>query len=154
MHFTLKSTAAWLAVILVLVLFAFAGAACTREKIVEVPKEVKVVTIPPPDPAPNGCASCHKKEGANDYTLAAEVKKVANHPAVPADATVNTCVTCHKSTAAVGAKPPNLGRALHPVHLGSKNFTESLKGYCNACHILDTKTGDISVKGLTAAKAP
>ncbi len=149
MRLSARSAAFWLVLTLVLLLTAFAGAACTREKIVEVPKEVQVVQIPPPDPAPNGCASCHVKSGDKDYTLSAEVKKVASHPTLPADATVNTCVTCHKTDAPIGAKPARLAVVVHPIHLNSKNFTESKKAYCNACHVLDAKTGDMSVKGLT-----
>ena len=148
MRLTAKSAAFWLTLTLALLLIVFAGAACTKQKIVEVPKEVQVVQIPPPDPAPNGCASCHVKTGDKDYTLAAEVKKVSNHPTLPADATVNTCVTCHKPDAPIGAKPGSLAVTVHPIHLNSKTFTGTKKAYCNACHVLDAKTGDMSVKGL------
>ncbi|MCL5039886.1 MAG: hypothetical protein M1299_08710 [Firmicutes bacterium] len=111
----------------------------------EKPKEsaAQVVTLSSSD-QPQGCASCHVKNGDKDYTLAAEVKKIQNHPTVPADATVKTCIACHSEKS-----PKPFKWVLHKVHLESKIYGSKYDSACVTCHKL-TSTGLLTVKGLEA----
>jgi nitrate reductase cytochrome c-type subunit len=94
-----------------------------------------------------GCVDCHKKEGANDYTLATGLKAVKGHPDitkvvknVPAD-----CAMCHKPSTKAGP----LGEALHKVHFedAAQNvFVTVYGGQCLNCHKLDVATGTVAVK--------
>ncbi len=95
------------------------------------------------DNAPQGCATCHVKQDDKDYTLAAEVKQIPNHPTLSPDATVKNCVACHGPTS---QRP--LGMVVHPRHLKGDNvYTKKYDSNCINCHrMLDN--GDMVVKGL------
>jgi cytochrome c553 len=55
------------------------------------------VAVAAADAYPNGCADCHKKDGAKDTTLSATVKGLGKHPPVSPTADINSCVKCHKA---------------------------------------------------------
>ena len=96
----------------------------------------------PAAPTPSaGCAGCHAPGKA--ATLDAALKKIKNHPQLPAPS-VAMCVVCHKSE---GRAAP-LGPVLHRRHLGAAAFAGTYKGTCTSCHTVDHKTGIITVIGL------
>jgi cytochrome c553 len=96
----------------------------------------------PAAPAPSGgCATCHA--AGKVATLDAALKKIRNHPQLPAP-TLAMCAGCHK---AGGAATP-LGPALHKRHLAVAAFTGTYKGTCTSCHAVDARTGVITVIGL------
>ena len=95
-----------------------------------------------------GCVDCHKKDGANDYTLPtgikanikghADITKIVKN--VPTD-----CALCHKANTKAGL----LGDRLHEVHFAdpAKNvFVTAYGGQCLNCHKLDLATGVMTVK--------
>lgn len=128
--------------ILMVVLAVFLG-------IVAYAAEKQAVPDPATDKYPKGCASCHVNRGeGKDYTLAAEAKKVKDHPPVKADATVATCIKCHG-----GKDETSFKRIIHEIHLVRKgkdnHFVSSYGGAtnCIACHAI-AENGKVMVKGL------
>jgi hypothetical protein len=95
----------------------------------------------PAAPASAGCAACHV--AGKVATLDASLKKIKNHPQLPAP-TVAMCTACHKAS----GKAAPLGPALHRRHLVARAFTATYKGSCTSCHAVDTKTGAVTVIGL------
>jgi hypothetical protein len=98
-----------------------------------------------------GCVDCHKKDGANDYTIPTGLKNIKGHPDitkvvknVPTD-----CAMCHKPNTKAGP----IADALHKVHFAdpTKNvFVTTYGGQCLNCHKLDVTTGAMSVKAAPA----
>ena len=90
-----------------------------------------------PIPANRGCPDCH----VGPYTLKAEavLNGGAVHETLADDALVTTCLTCHAP--GEGARegkgnvaPISLRDIVHPVHMGSKVFSEHYMGNCFTCH--------------------
>ncbi len=91
-----------------------------------------------------GCVDCHKVDGKNDYRISAYLPK--DHPDVSKLKTIpNDCASCHKR----GGAGPELQTLIHQNHYGNteKNgFVLYYKGACLNCHVLDVKTGLVSIK--------
>ena len=91
-----------------------------------------------------GCVDCHKVDGKNDYRITNYLPK--DHPDVGKLKTIpNDCASCHKR----GGAGPELGSVMHQSHYKNteKNgFVLYYKGACLNCHVVDLKTGQVSVK--------
>ena len=91
-----------------------------------------------------GCVDCHKVDGKNDYRITAYLP--GSHPDVGKLKTIpNDCASCHKR----GGAGPELKTLMHEVHYRNteKNgFVLYYKGACLNCHVIDVKTGVVSVK--------
>ena len=96
------------------------------------------------DSYPKGCVDCHKVDGGKDYRISAYLPK--DHPDVSKLKTIPTdCASCHKR----GGAGPELELVVHQAHYGNteKNgFVLYYRGACLNCHVLDAKTGLVSVK--------
>lgn len=95
------------------------------------------------DQAPQGCPSCHKKEGDQDYRLSTEVKSIANHPPVAENVGVKDCMPCH---GAQSDRP--FTKIMHRVHLvEGEHYTDRYDRNCINCHSI-AEQGEVKVKGL------
>lgn len=90
----------------------------------------------------DGCNGCHRKVAPDkDYTIAAELKKIKDHPSLPATAAVpKACTACHKEGAAAG----KLARVLHKPHLAGQIYRKEYDTNCLGCHTV--------VNGIPQAK--
>lgn len=145
---------------LVLMAVMIFGAACAQTEAPSTPQEQRDVEQEqanpgeeqPPEPettqiiedqAPNGCPSCHQKEGDQDYRLSTEIKNIANHPPVPEEAQVKDCMPCH---GAQSDRP--FTKIMHRVHLvEGEHYTDRYDRNCINCHTISDQ-GEVKVKGL------
>ncbi|MDI3281420.1 MAG: hypothetical protein QJR13_08640 [Bacillota bacterium] len=92
---------------------------------------------------PNGCTDCHRKVAPDkDYTLAAEIARIPNHPKGFSE--LSKCMMCHKA----GSKY-EFRTVLHKVHFEGEHFkTYKEQGnYCLTCHGI-ANDGAVFLKGL------
>ena len=99
------------------------------------------------DSAPEGCASCHKKENEEqDHRLGMEANSIEGHSEIDEDADVNDCMMCH----ATGDRA--FRKVLHRVHLiEGDHYIENYDHNCINCHEISDE-GEVTVKGLEKAE--
>jgi hypothetical protein len=105
------------------------------------------------DKYPNGCVSCHtEKPGMPDRRIDTLLRAVGHHYIKTVKDVPGDCYNCHAPLDDKDYLPyyPDFGTLVHSIHYDvptTNTFVTIYGGDCRGCHVMDTESGDVGLKG-------
>lgn len=105
------------------------------------------------DKFPDGCVSCHvEKPAMPDRRIDTLLKDIGHHYIKTVREVPGDCYKCHSPYEERDYLPfyPDFGTIIHSIHYDAprtNTFMTIYGGDCRGCHVMDTESGDVGLKG-------